>query len=428
MRDLQQISFFFAVSDGGQGLCFFRGGLMSTMGVNFASNSWREVLRSNAVRLRPFLVFGAASFAVILFALVPATTRIAGAQVTGLSIGLIRTVGAGFFSLPLLLALRLGAPRSLKDWSLLLLYAIGNFAGFPMLFGIGVQHTSGAHAALIMAVMPLFIGLIGMLLERRLPRSIWFIGAAIAVLGETALVGIGNMSGSAGASVVGDGIVFAACTLSAVGIVAGVRLGSRTSPLAATLWAITIASASLAPWAAIRFLTAPHGYHGFTATTWAAVLQITLGAAVIANVSWLWAVSRGGLVRVAPIQFAQPVCALIFACALLDEHLSTSLLLIALSIVLGTITACRGARPNPTIKQADFAGLAPRLQKAPVLHAVAREIGILRRILGVIFETRETPADREISPFVAGFGGSYTDSTEREMMYRASARSSTFAV
>lgn len=52
------------------------------------------------------------------------------------------------------------------------------------------------------------------------------------------------------------------------------------------------------------------GYQQLTAVTWAAVLQITLGAAVIANVSWLWAVSRGGLVRIAPIQFAQPVCAL----------------------------------------------------------------------------------------------------------------------
>jgi uncharacterized membrane protein len=152
----------------------------------------------------------------------------------------------------------------------------------------------------------------------------------------------------------GDTIVFAACTLSAVGIVAGARLSARMNPLAAALWGITVASIALAPWAAIRMATAAHAYHALSATTWAAILHITLGAAVTANVLWLWAVSRGGLVRVAPIQFAQPVCALFFAVTLLDERLTASLLLVAAGIVFGTITACRGARSNP-VKPASVA-------------------------------------------------------------------------
>jgi hypothetical protein len=61
-----------------------------------------------------------------------------------------------------------------------------------------------------------------------------------------------------------------------------------------------------------------------------------------------------------------------------------------------------------------------------ISNAVAKELGILRRILGVIFGSRETQADREITPFVTGFGGSYTDGIEREIMHRASARTSTF--
>ncbi len=249
----------------------------------------------------------------------------------------------------------------------MLLYAFGNFAGFPILFGVGVQHTSGSHAALIMAAMPLFIGLLGMVLERRLPRWSWFVGAAIAIGGEAILVGMGNASSPTGAGAAGDAIVFAACTLSAIGIVAGAQLGARMSPLAATLWAITIAGSALAPWAALRLLASPHAYEHLTTITWVAVLQITLGAALIANVTWLWAVSRGGLVRVAPIQFAQPVCALFFASALLNEHLSAALLLAAVSIVVGTITACRGARPNSTTKQRDSARSPPFLKDAPSL-------------------------------------------------------------
>lgn len=325
---------------------------MSTTSVNVGTERLRRVSPFGAIPLQPALIFAAAGLAIILFALVPATTRIAASQLSGLSIGLIRTVGAGFFSLPLLLVRRARLPRKPNQWGLLLLYAFGNFAGFPILFGVGVRHTSGAHAALIMATMPLLIGLIGMLLERRLPRAIWFVGAAIALGGETALLEMGNSAGSASLS--GDAIVFVACTLSAVGIVAGARLGAHVSPLAATLWAITLASASLAPWAAMRLLTAPHAYQDLAAATWTALLQITVGAAVVANMLWLWAVARGGLVRIAPVQFAQPVCALFFACALLNEAPTISLVLVAVDIVLGTVIACRGAKPRAAKREVGF--------------------------------------------------------------------------
>jgi len=365
---------------------------MSATSANTATEPSRETLRLSGAQLQSLLIFGAACAAVILFALVPATTRIAAAQLSGLSIGLVRTVGAGLFSLPLLLVLRARLPQTPKDWSLLLLYAFGNFAGFPMLFGIGVQHTSGSHAALIMAVMPLFIGLIGMVLERRLPRSIWFVGVAIAIGGETALVGMANAGKAAVASFDGDAIVFAACTLSAIGIVAGARLGARIGAFAATLWAITIASASLAPWAITRLLASSYGFADLGATTWVAILQITLGAAVIANMSWLWAVARGGLVRIAPIQFAQPVCALFFATTLLNEHLTTSLLLVAISIVLGTITACRGARPVAARKEAESPNLQPALQNAPPL---APEPGMIEALLALVDEPVDESTEEE---------------------------------
>lgn len=62
-----------------------------------------------------------------------------------------------------------------------------------------------------------------------------------------------------------------------------------------------------------------------------------------------------------------------------------------------------------------------------ISNVVVKELGILRRILGVIFESRETQPDREITPFLAGFGGTYTDGIEREIMHRTSTRNSTFA-
>ena len=300
---------------------------------------------------RSGFVFVAACFAVVLFALVPASTRIAGLQLDGLSIGLMRAVGAGLLTAPLLLICRLRPPNDMKDLGLLLLYAFGNFAGFPVLFSLGTQRTSGTHAALIMATMPLFIGIIGIVLNRCLPRWSWFLGMAIAVMGEVALVGLGNFGAAAGATIIGDAIVFAGCALSAIGLVAGARLASRMNPLAAAFWAMTIAAVGLAPFAAVHALTAPYRYLNLTWMTWAAIVQITLGAAVLANISLVWALSKGGLVRIAPLQFAQPVCALFFVSALLNVHLTLSVLFVAAAIVLGIVTASRGARPSSTTRE-----------------------------------------------------------------------------
>jgi drug/metabolite transporter (DMT)-like permease len=257
------------------------------------------------------------------------------------------------------------------DWVLLLVYGLGNFAAFPALFSLGAHKTSGTHAALIMAAMPVLSGLIAMVLDRRLPRSGWFIGAAIALAGETALVGMGRGVHPAGATVAGDAIVLAGCTLSAVGIVAGARLSARMNPLATTLWAIAIGSIALAPLSLARMAAAPNAYQHLTGTTWAAILQITLGAAVTANVLWLWAVSRGGLVRIAPIQFAQPVCALFFASVLLNERVTAPLLLAAAGIVFGTIAACRAARPSAAKQASSRTRAVPWLERNALAIALS---------------------------------------------------------
>jgi drug/metabolite transporter (DMT)-like permease len=296
--------------------------------------------------LRPHtcLVFAAACLTIVLFALTPATTRLAAMQVDGLSIGIIRAAGGGIVAFPLLLMLRLRPPQKLRHWGLLLLSAFGSFAAFPVLFSLGTQNTSGTHAALIMAAMPLFVSGTAMLLDRRLPRPSWFVGAALAVAGEAALVALSNARTSGGSTVSGDATVLASCILFAFGVVGGARLSSHINPLAATLWAITISSVALAPLAAVHLLTATYDFQELTPTTWLALVHLTV-ATIIANFSWLWALSRGGLVRVAPVQFAQPVCALFFAAALLGERLSPLLLVVAAVIIFGTITACRGARP-----------------------------------------------------------------------------------
>lgn len=77
--------------------------------------SWNRIKQRifNSLGSQPsFLpIFAAASLTIVLFALTPATTRLAATQIDGLSIGLIRSVGAGVLALPLLALLRLAPPK-----------------------------------------------------------------------------------------------------------------------------------------------------------------------------------------------------------------------------------------------------------------------------------------------------------------------------
>jgi drug/metabolite transporter (DMT)-like permease len=201
-------------------------------------------------------------------------------------------------------------------------------------------------------------------------------GATIAIAGEIALIGI-RSRGISNATAGGDAIVLVGCIFFALGVVAGARLSSRINPLSATLWAITIGSVALIPLAIVHWQTTAMDFHTFTATTWAAVFHITVGATIIANLSWLWGLSRGGLVRIAPLQFSQPVCALFFAAALLGERLNLTLILVAAVIVFGTVTACRGARTAAN-KELAPSKIWPGKHGVPVLAPVGVSPALVR--------------------------------------------------
>jgi drug/metabolite transporter (DMT)-like permease len=289
--------------------------------------------RPNAISIA-----AAALFTVALFALTPITTRIAGAQIPGVPLGFIRIVGSGVFAVPLLVACRMPVPADMESWTLLLISSLGSFAGFPILFSIGVQLTSSSHAGLLMAALPLLTSTLGHMIEQKRPRDVWFIGTALAFTGELILmtrVGGDGMHVSLG----GDLIVLLACILCSCGNAAGAQLAARINPLAATLWAITVASTALLPAAVL--MAGEVDWQTLTLASWLALFHITAGASVLAYVSWFWALSRGGISRVATFQFVQPVLVLLFAAVILGEPIPAGLVGAAIVIVGGAALARR---------------------------------------------------------------------------------------
>jgi drug/metabolite transporter (DMT)-like permease len=296
-----------------------------------------ETAGSGRAAASPWAVRAAAGLTILLFALTPITTRLAGEQISGVTLGVLRVVGSGLFAFPLLLICRVPIPAETESWTLVLVSAVGSFAGFPLLFSIGVRLTSASHAGIIMATMPLITSVLGLVIEGRRPRVVWFAGTILAFAGEALLVANGDATPG---TIAGDAIVLVACIMCAGGFAAGGRLAQRIDPLAATLWAIAVASLGFLPAAVLMVGTVD--WQALTPLTWLALLHITLGASVLAYMSWFWALSRGGIARVATFQFAQPVLVLVFAALLLGEHMPAQLIVASLVVVGGIALARRG--------------------------------------------------------------------------------------
>jgi drug/metabolite transporter (DMT)-like permease len=261
---------------------------------------------------------------VALWGATPIATKLAMAELAPVTVGVLRTTLAALLTLPLLIGWRLSPPRRPAQLVLLGMVTLGGLIGFPLLFSLGVGRTSAAHAGLILAALPLPTGLLGSAFERRLPPGAWWLGAAVAVLGEAFLIGGDSTSAAPAATLAGDLLVAGGAFCAAAGHVAGARLAPSFGTWPTTLWAITAGGALLLPLLLWQGEAAALGAAG--ATTWAAVLFLAGGSTLVAFAAWYWALSRGGIARMGALQFLQPLVTLALAALLLGEPITPALL------------------------------------------------------------------------------------------------------
>ncbi len=289
--------------------------------------------------LKRAAIYGVAVLAVLIWAGTPAATKLAVGQLDPWAVGVLRTLIAALLALPLLLWRPAPLPASRGGRSALALASLGGFALFPLLFSFGVSRTSAGHAALLIAVAPLFTGLIAATLVGRLPGRAWWLGALIALLGIVVLIDDRFGLALSDGSLFGDLIVIAACFAAALGYVAGARAAREIDAWSVTLWNALGAAAVLAPFA-LALLPWPAlwslGWSG-----WAALIYLAIPASMLAYALWYWALAQDDIGRTGTIQFAQPLLGMLIAVLLLDEPLTWPLLIAAALIVAGVALAQR---------------------------------------------------------------------------------------
>ena len=279
------------------------------------------------------LVVGVAMTAMVIWGATPVATKLGVAEIDPLVIGMLRTLLAAAITLPLALAWRVDRPRTGAEFLLLAVSSLGGFVGFPLLFSIGIDITTAAHGALVLASLPVFTGLFAAIAERRRPTLRWWLGCAIAMAGEVLLIGFRFGFEDSGASMTGDLIVLASCAGASLGYVAGGRLARHIGAWPTTLWGISAGGLLLAP--VLPFAVSGMAWESVGAVGFLAVGYLVLFSSILAYVAWYWALARGDMARIGALQFTQPMVGIALAAVVLSEPITPPLALAAAGILLG---------------------------------------------------------------------------------------------
>ena len=280
------------------------------------------------------------SLAVMVFwGATPVVTRIATDDLEPLWVAVLRTVIAGVVALPLVATSERRPPSTSRARLLLAVSSAAGFVIFPVVFTVGQQRTSAMHGVGILAALPVFTGLDGMLVARRRPGAWWLAGCALALAGEAVIVAV-RAGGGGTATLAGDLLVLASALVVSAGYVAGALLVPRGfSSAATTYWGVTLGALALAPLALAMLVVG--GLPRAGAASWAAVVFLALVTSIAGYVGWYWALARGGIARIAPLQFLQPLSGLVLAALLLGERLTWPLAVGAAAVIVGVTIARR---------------------------------------------------------------------------------------
>ncbi|MGJ4972387.1 MULTISPECIES: DMT family transporter [unclassified Bradyrhizobium] len=275
--------------------------------------------------------------AVMFWGTTPAATVLVAHDMPSSLIGPSRLLLAAVFLLPMVLLLRPPLPTDRGGWIAVAINGVIGFGGSFFLQGLGFSRTSTSHAALILACAPVFTSIIQHVLSRTFPRTLWLIGSAMALCGETFLIGArsnGDVFGSG--TMVGDVIVLIGTITVSIGYVAGARASARIGLFGATAWSIIFGAALVTP----LLPSVLEAISGVTVVGGGALFFLAVFCTLIGFAAWFWALDKGGVSAIAPLQFGQPIVSLLIAVIFLGEQLSMSIFA-AVGLVLTGVYFCR---------------------------------------------------------------------------------------
>lgn len=287
---------------------------------------------------RPDAAFGVAlgCFAVLVWSATPAAFAFANQGFDPLLSGALRTVLAvpiAVLALLLLAGRGVRMPFDREGVGLLAVAGIGGFAVYPLVFSVGIDMTSTGHVGLILAILPVQTAGLAFVMQRQMPGRSWLIGVAVAVAGEAVLFLGTEVDPNSSATLAGDFVVLGSTVFAAAGYLAGARLGARMGFVGGAFACILTGGVCLLP---LIVALAPSVDPG-------AVPAVALGglgylcvmSVILGYMAWYAGLAKGGVHRVAPLQFVQPLLTVALGVILFAETVGATTAIAAVLILSG---------------------------------------------------------------------------------------------
>ena len=248
-------------------------------------------------------------------------------------------------------AWKLGALRGLRErWRILTVFAAVEMAVPWPLLGFGEVHISSSLAAILVATVPLFVALLATRFDHsERPTLTRFVGMLIGLAGVVALVGI-DIGGKRD-ELLGALAILVVAFLYAIGPMIVKRRLSDLDPLGPVAASLGIAALLVTP---LALASLPDSTP--SADTFASIAVLGLVCSALGFLVFFRLIAEIGPGRATVITYINPVVALALGVVVLDESVTTGVVVGLLLILAGSWLSTDGRLPP------GLAGLAARVR------------------------------------------------------------------
>ncbi len=254
----------------------------------------------------------------------PATT-LAERGFDPLLVGAGRSVVAAAVAAVCLRAARAPRPRR-DDWPGLIAVALGCGIGFGVLSALALRHTTSAHAAVVVGLLPAATAAVAVIRVGDRPRPLFWVasaGGTIAVTGYALSRGGGGLHPA-------DLLLLGSVIVAAIGYAEGGRLARTMPGWQVIAWGLLAALPISVP---ITLAALVHGpsprVSGAAIAGFAYVGTIST---FIGFLAWYRGLAEAGVAKASQLQLAQPLLTIAWSIPLLGDHIDATGLLVAVVV------------------------------------------------------------------------------------------------
>jgi drug/metabolite transporter (DMT)-like permease len=249
-----------------------------------------------------------------------------------LLIASIRIFGAAAFFPVLLGSVRRKELKRPSLWKEILPLGLAGIVANQFFFAAGIKLTSPSHSALVHALIPVFVLLIGWIFLGERTRLVKLVGVLLAIAGAS-YVALTMTPDERGRTLRGDVLTLAGAVSFAVYIVLGRRVLERMGSLTAVTAAFLVSVPFSVPFFAVAAFR--QDWAAVSGPAWIALAYMIVAATFICYTLHMYALSKIGPLRVAIFTNLQPILGTLIAQGFGKDKLTPAFAACAVVVIAG---------------------------------------------------------------------------------------------